>query len=536
MLGLFLTALLTRFRVRGFMFFRTVLFMPQTIATVVVAQAFVWIYDPTGPLNEFLRAVGLGFMAKSWLGDFEWALPAVGLIGTWITFGLCLVLFLAGAQRIPQELYEAARVDGAGFVREFFAVTLPGLRNEIVVAATLTTITALRNFDIIYNVTAGGPGRRDLGAVVAHVPQRVRPQPRGLRRLDRGHPDDHHHRDRARHRPALEARDVTGRFDRYTTYVVLIGFSLLALYPMISILFLAFHRKTDLVTGFSLPTTFSFETFRSAWTEGDFAKGMWGSILVATTVTVVSAVLSLFTGYAFGTMRFRGSGLLFNLIVVGLIFPYEATVIPLYYDFLNYNPAGINLAGTYWALILPQIGQSVTLGTFWMRAFFLSTPKALVEAGRIDGAGTFRILRSILLPQAPPGAAHALPARLHVHVERVPARARAARRLGEHDRAARALVLRGRRARVGSDQGRGRVRDRGAPRRGHLPLPAAPLHPRRARGRDQGIGLSPRGGRPGRRARRRRRSPAAATRPAPRRWAAGSACAAGSRACAGPRR
>jgi raffinose/stachyose/melibiose transport system permease protein len=157
-LGLFLTALLTRFRVRGFMFFRTVLFMPQTIATVVVAQAFVWIYDPSGPLNEFLRAVGLGFMAKSWLGDFDWALPAVGLIGTWITFGLCLVLFLAGAQRIPQELYEAARVDGAGFVREFFAVTLPGLRNELVVALTLTTITALRNFDIIYNATAGGPG------------------------------------------------------------------------------------------------------------------------------------------------------------------------------------------------------------------------------------------------------------------------------------------------------------------------------------------------------------------------------------------
>ena len=157
-IALFLTALLTRFRVRGFLFFRTVLFMPQTIATVVVAQAFVWIYDPSGPLDSFLHKVGFGFVAKTWLGDFSWALPAVGLIGTWITFGLCIVLFLAGAQRIPTELYEAARVDGAGFVREFFAVTLPGLRNEVVVAATLTTITALRNFDIIYNTTAGGPG------------------------------------------------------------------------------------------------------------------------------------------------------------------------------------------------------------------------------------------------------------------------------------------------------------------------------------------------------------------------------------------
>ena len=195
---------------------------------------------------------------------------------------------------------------------------------------------------------------------------------------------------------------MTGRIDRYVTYVVLIGFSLLAIYPMLSILSLAFHKKSDLVTGFSLPTTFSLQTFIDAWNEGGFAQGMWGSFLVATTVTVVSAVLSLFTGYAFGTMRFRGSGILFNLIVIGLIFPYEATVIPLYYDFLNYHPVGINLAGSYWALILPQIGQSVTLGTFWMRAFFLSTPKALVEAGRIDGAGSLRVLRSILLPQARP--------------------------------------------------------------------------------------------------------------------------------------
>jgi raffinose/stachyose/melibiose transport system permease protein len=195
---------------------------------------------------------------------------------------------------------------------------------------------------------------------------------------------------------------MTGRIDRYVTYVVLIGFSLLAIYPMLSILSLAFHKKSDLVTGFSLPTTFSLQTFIDAWNEGGFAQGMWGSFLVATTVTVVSAVLSLLTGYAFGTMRFRGSGILFNLIVVGLIFPYEATVIPLYYDFLNYHPVGINLGGSYWALILPQIGQSVTLGTFWMRAFFLSTPNALVEAGRIDGAGSLRILRSILLPQARP--------------------------------------------------------------------------------------------------------------------------------------
>jgi len=153
-----LASVIAHGRVRGVTFFRAVLFLPQTIATVVVAIAWVWIYGPDGPLNEGLRAIGLGGLTRSWLGDFTWALPALGLVGTWVTFGLCLVLFLAGIQKIPYTLYEAARVDGAGHVREFFAVTLPGLRGELAVALTLTVITALRTFDLIYVSTAGGPG------------------------------------------------------------------------------------------------------------------------------------------------------------------------------------------------------------------------------------------------------------------------------------------------------------------------------------------------------------------------------------------
>jgi raffinose/stachyose/melibiose transport system permease protein len=158
LLGLLLTAALTRHAIRGFRFFRTTLFLPQLIAGVVIAQAWTWIYDNNGPLNEALRLVGLGSLVRPWLGDFTWALPSIGVIGTWVTFGLCMVLFVAGVQKIPTTLYDAARVDGAGPVREFFAVTLPGLRGEVLVAFVLTTINALRSFDIVYNTTAGGPG------------------------------------------------------------------------------------------------------------------------------------------------------------------------------------------------------------------------------------------------------------------------------------------------------------------------------------------------------------------------------------------
>ena len=186
-------------------------------------------------------------------------------------------------------------------------------------------------------------------------------------------------------------------FERTTTYVILTVFSLAVLYPIISILFLALHRKEDLVTGFAIPHRLDLHSFSVAWNLGDFATGYKSSFIVALTVTVVSAVLSVGTGYAFGTMSFRGDRFVFALLLLGIIFPYEATVIPLYYDFQI-----VHLLNTYWALILPQIGQSVSFGTFWMRAFFRSSPRSLIEAARMDGASSFGVLRLVLLPQARP--------------------------------------------------------------------------------------------------------------------------------------
>jgi raffinose/stachyose/melibiose transport system permease protein len=156
-IGLVLAGLMARARVHGLAFFRTVLFLPQVIAMVVVAVMWKMIYDPAnGALNRFLGVFGVP--EQSWLGDFDLALPAVGLVGTWVYFGLAMVLLTAGVQKIPSSLYDAARVDGAGPIREFFAVTLPALRGEIAVALTLTTIAALRNFDLVYITTKGGPG------------------------------------------------------------------------------------------------------------------------------------------------------------------------------------------------------------------------------------------------------------------------------------------------------------------------------------------------------------------------------------------
>ncbi|MFI6531577.1 carbohydrate ABC transporter permease [Nonomuraea sp. NPDC050547] len=157
-IGLMLAAILNHAKVRGLGFFRTVVFLPQVVAMVVVAVAWRQVYSSDGSLNALLEAVGLGGLARGWLGDYAFALPAVGVVGTWFETGLVTVLMLAGMSKIPLELYEAARLDGAGAVREFFAVTLPSVRGEIAVALTLTVIAALRTFDLVYITTGGGPG------------------------------------------------------------------------------------------------------------------------------------------------------------------------------------------------------------------------------------------------------------------------------------------------------------------------------------------------------------------------------------------
>ena len=187
------------------------------------------------------------------------------------------------------------------------------------------------------------------------------------------------------------------RREQLLAYTILGVFAVIALYPGLSIIALALHERSDLVTGFAIPDSLDLGTFEDAWELGDFDRGLLNSFVVAATVALVTAVLSTLAGYAFGAMRFRGSEALFYLLLIGLIFPYEATVIPLYYVFRD---AG--LTDSYWALILPQIGLSIPFGTFWMRAFFRSTPGALVEASRLDGASSFVTLWKVLLPQAWP--------------------------------------------------------------------------------------------------------------------------------------
>jgi raffinose/stachyose/melibiose transport system permease protein len=156
-IGLVPAALVHQLRLKGSRWLQAGLFLPYIMPGVLIGVVWAWILNPVfGPVNAVLK--DLGFSPPTWLGDFTWALPTVGFIGAWAAYGFCYVVFIAGLQKIPSELYEAVRLDGANLWQEFIAVTVPGLRREIAVVLSINLINALRAFDVIKATTNGGPG------------------------------------------------------------------------------------------------------------------------------------------------------------------------------------------------------------------------------------------------------------------------------------------------------------------------------------------------------------------------------------------
>lgn len=157
--GLLVAVLLSGKRLRGRTTFRTLLFLPQVLSLVVVGLIWSWMFNPYyGPVNKILKSVGLDVLARPWLGDYTFALPAILVGFSWHFFGFCMVIFLAGIQGIDEALYDAAKVDGASELQQFRYVTLPGLRQAFTVVLLIAMIDSFKVFDIIRVTTNGGPG------------------------------------------------------------------------------------------------------------------------------------------------------------------------------------------------------------------------------------------------------------------------------------------------------------------------------------------------------------------------------------------
>jgi raffinose/stachyose/melibiose transport system permease protein len=190
---------------------------------------------------------------------------------------------------------------------------------------------------------------------------------------------------------------VITRREKTVNYAVLCVFAALSVFPLAGVAVSSLSAGGTGSATFSWPSSLHWSNFAEAWSRGHFAHYLLASAVVAVSTVLLSSLLGILAAFAFATFDFPGRSVLFYLMLIGLMVPEEAFVIPLYFDLRDDG-----LTDTYAALILPQVAQSLGFAVFWLRNAFRAVPRSVVEAARIDGAGDWRVLWRILVPTSRP--------------------------------------------------------------------------------------------------------------------------------------
>lgn len=144
-------ALIINSKIKGKQFFKTIIFVPKILSVIVVGYLFSLILNPTyGSLNSLLSAIGLESLTRPWLGGMDTALITIILVNSWYGLGFALLIFLVGLQAIPNDLYEAAKIDGASGIKMLFRITIPLTMPSIMIMTILTFIGSFETFELIY--------------------------------------------------------------------------------------------------------------------------------------------------------------------------------------------------------------------------------------------------------------------------------------------------------------------------------------------------------------------------------------------------
>lgn len=155
-LALYMAIIVNR-KLAGVKWFRAIFFLPVVMVLTVTAIIWLLLFSSDGLVNGFLGLITFGTFESGWLESSAAALPAIIIMSIWQGAGFQMLILLAGLQDIPEELYEAASIDGASKRQQFLFVTLPQLRNTLIFVITVTTILAFRLFDQVWATTRGGP-------------------------------------------------------------------------------------------------------------------------------------------------------------------------------------------------------------------------------------------------------------------------------------------------------------------------------------------------------------------------------------------
>lgn len=182
-------------------------------------------------------------------------------------------------------------------------------------------------------------------------------------------------------------------------YAILLFFAVVVLLPFMSVVFSSFRHYDEVILNpMAFPPYPTFVSLQRAWIEGRMARYTVNSIIVIIPRVLLTLIISSMAGFAFAKLPFIGREKFYIYILLGLMVPFQAVMIPLYYSLMH-----LNIANTYWALILPGVGLSMPFCVFLMRAFYTDLPNELMDAAKIDGCGAYRTFFYVMQPLAGPG-------------------------------------------------------------------------------------------------------------------------------------
>lgn len=190
---------------------------------------------------------------------------------------------------------------------------------------------------------------------------------------------------------------LTSRTEQWTGRLLLLVALVLTVIPLVSMISAALQPADQNPTGLTWPSDPQWVNFVTAFRVGNVWRLMGSSALIVLGVVPASILIATLAGYALGALGVRGGRAILIFFVVGLTIPFEALIIPLYYQ-----AQALGTLNTPWAVILPLLGLFMPFSVFWMRAHFINVPKELSEAARMDGATVWQEFRRIQLPLAVP--------------------------------------------------------------------------------------------------------------------------------------
>ena len=402
-LGLALALALNR-TVKTRHFLRLLFFLPVVLSPLAISFIWRWIFDYQGALNLVLGDVGLGSWRQVWLGDPSIALWTILVVMIWQFSGLAMVLYLAGLQGIPDDVYEATLVDGASGWLRLRRVVLPLLAPAVTVTATYTLIIGLRVFDQVMALTQGGP----VGASET-LSWQIYEQTFALGHFGYGAafgsdpdgPDQRARADAARGSPTerSEALRWGVRYTRRTLVreVAVIVLAVVFCLPFYLLVALALESTSE---SYRAPLSFPWPphlgNFSQAWSTGGQAAlshALWSSLVITVSSVVALIVVGSLCAYALARHRSRVSTTLYLLFVLGIILPFQLAIIPLFVAMRD-----LGLVGDYLGMIVLNVGLLMPLTVFLYTGFIRALPRDYEEAAWVDGAGILRTYARVVFP------------------------------------------------------------------------------------------------------------------------------------------